>query len=231
MDLLRAVIVGAAGTPYHDGLFFFDVFFPSTYPNEPPQVHYHSGGLELNPNLYSDGFVCLSLLNTWDGSTEEQWIPKRSTMLQVLLSIQALVLNAKPFFNEPGVDNEEEGEKQSCEYNESTFIQSCRTMLFSLRKPPRHLEEYVVGHFRVRAHAILVACKAYMDGAQVGCLAEDVDESDKSCSDDFKGQVGSMVKTLVAAFVKNGSKDCKPFLPQTKKSSHSGSRSCKRKIR
>ncbi|KAK7837519.1 putative ubiquitin-conjugating enzyme e2 23 [Quercus suber] len=24
MDLLRAVIVGAAGTPYHDGLFFFD---------------------------------------------------------------------------------------------------------------------------------------------------------------------------------------------------------------
>ncbi|KAI3958606.1 hypothetical protein MKW92_025637 [Papaver armeniacum] len=29
MDLLRAVIVGAAGTPYHDGLFFFDVYYPS----------------------------------------------------------------------------------------------------------------------------------------------------------------------------------------------------------
>ncbi|KAJ0677557.1 putative ubiquitin-conjugating enzyme E2, ubiquitin-conjugating enzyme/RWD [Helianthus annuus] len=36
MDLLRAVIIGAEGTPYHDGLFFFDVFFPSTYPNTPP---------------------------------------------------------------------------------------------------------------------------------------------------------------------------------------------------
>ncbi|ESR65102.1 hypothetical protein CICLE_v10007725mg [Citrus x clementina] len=36
MDLLRAVIVGAEGTPYHDGLFFFDVFFPSSYPNVPP---------------------------------------------------------------------------------------------------------------------------------------------------------------------------------------------------
>ncbi|KAB2006194.1 hypothetical protein ES319_D11G325900v1 [Gossypium barbadense] len=36
MDLLRAVIIGAEGTPYHDGLFFFDVFFPASYPKEPP---------------------------------------------------------------------------------------------------------------------------------------------------------------------------------------------------
>ncbi|KAI3792974.1 hypothetical protein L1987_35586 [Smallanthus sonchifolius] len=36
MDLLRAVIVGPAGTPYHDGLFVFDVHFPPTYPDTPP---------------------------------------------------------------------------------------------------------------------------------------------------------------------------------------------------
>ncbi|MBA0754368.1 hypothetical protein Gogos_020889 [Gossypium gossypioides] len=36
MDLLRAVLVGAPGTPYHDGLFFFDIFLPSNYPYEPP---------------------------------------------------------------------------------------------------------------------------------------------------------------------------------------------------
>jgi ubiquitin-protein ligase len=36
MDLLRAVIIGPAGTPYHDGLFFFDAQFPSQYPNKPP---------------------------------------------------------------------------------------------------------------------------------------------------------------------------------------------------
>ena len=36
MDLLRAVIIGADGTPYHDGLFFFDIFFPDTYPSVPP---------------------------------------------------------------------------------------------------------------------------------------------------------------------------------------------------
>ncbi|KAK1418069.1 hypothetical protein QVD17_27208 [Tagetes erecta] len=47
MDLLRAVIVGVEGTPYYDGLFFFDVCFPLTYPNDPPNFedvvigHFH----------------------------------------------------------------------------------------------------------------------------------------------------------------------------------------------
>lgn len=36
MDLLRAVIIGPEGTPYHDGLFFFDIQFPDTYPSVPP---------------------------------------------------------------------------------------------------------------------------------------------------------------------------------------------------
>ncbi|PIA26952.1 hypothetical protein AQUCO_08400010v1 [Aquilegia coerulea] len=222
MDLLRAVIVGAAGTPYHDGLFFFDFKFSSTYPSVPPKVHYHSGGLRLNPNLYDCGKVCLSLLNTWEGRKEEKWTPRKSTVLQVLLSIQALVLNAKPFFNEPGYASMAggvTGEKMARDYNESTYILSCRTMLYTLNKPPKHFEEFVAGHFRDRAEAILVACKAYMDGAQVGCLVEggvqDLDEGDKSCSANFKMQVGTIVGNLVPAFIKNGSKDCGKFLPQT----------------
>jgi ubiquitin-conjugating enzyme E2 O len=36
MDLLRVAIVGAPGTPYHDGLFFFDIYLPPEYPHEPP---------------------------------------------------------------------------------------------------------------------------------------------------------------------------------------------------
>ncbi|KAF2605827.1 hypothetical protein F2Q68_00043670, partial [Brassica cretica] len=69
MDLLRAVIIGAEGTPYHDGLFFFDIQFPDSYPSAPPKVHYHSGGLRINPNLYNCGKVCLSLLGTWTENT------------------------------------------------------------------------------------------------------------------------------------------------------------------
>ncbi|GAU33718.1 hypothetical protein TSUD_52510 [Trifolium subterraneum] len=140
MDLLRAVIIGAKGTPYHDGLFFFDVFFPSGYPNEPPLVYYHSRGLQLNPNLYPNGYVCLSLLNTWRGRGNEKWTPGVSTMLQVLVSIQGLILNAKPFFNEPLMifkSGTYFGEAWSLKYNEDTFILSVRTMMYTMKNPPK----------------------------------------------------------------------------------------------
>ncbi|PKA46254.1 putative ubiquitin-conjugating enzyme E2 25 [Apostasia shenzhenica] len=69
-----------------------------------PLVHHRSGGLRLNPNLYESGRVCLSLLNTGTGNETEAWNPESSTILQVLLSLQALVdLNDKPLcFNEAG---------------------------------------------------------------------------------------------------------------------------------
>uniref|UniRef100_A0A0D3FME7 UBC core domain-containing protein n=1 Tax=Oryza barthii TaxID=65489 RepID=A0A0D3FME7_9ORYZ len=41
IDLLRAAIVGPAETPYHDGLFFFDVCFPSEYPQSHRLTHVH----------------------------------------------------------------------------------------------------------------------------------------------------------------------------------------------
>lgn len=102
-------------------------------------AHYHSGGLRINPNLYACGKVCLSLLNTWPGSGCEKWNPSSSTMLQVLVSIQALVLNAAPYFNEPGYEqyaNSSHGDRLSSSYNEETFLHSCKTMLYTMRRPP-----------------------------------------------------------------------------------------------
>jgi ubiquitin-conjugating enzyme E2 O len=103
-------------------------------------VHYHAGGLRLNPNLYDCGKVCLSLLGTWPGSSCEKWNSAQSTMLQVLISIQALVLNEMPYFNEPGCErytNSPEGLKAALDYNDTAFQYSCRTMLYSLRRPPQ----------------------------------------------------------------------------------------------
>ncbi|GMP65780.1 hypothetical protein CsSME_00026440 [Camellia sinensis var. sinensis] len=226
MDLLRAVIVGAEGTPYHDGLFFFDVLFPSGYPNVPPHVHYHSGGLRINPNLYNCGKVCLSLLNTWSGHQSEKWIPGVSTMLQVLVSIQALILNEKPYFNEPGYEimgGSVNGEENSQRYNENTFILSLRTMVYTMRRPPKDFEDFVIGHFYKRAQDILVACSAYMDGAQVGCLVkggvQDVDAGDRSCSQYFKVALAGYITVLVQAFSQIGAKDCEKFLSLVEKGS------------
>jgi hypothetical protein len=83
MDLLRAVMVGASGTPYHDGLFFFDLHLPPSYPAAPPLLNYRSFGLHVNPNLYPSGAVCLSLLNTFLGRGTELWSPEASNVLHL----------------------------------------------------------------------------------------------------------------------------------------------------
>lgn len=219
MDLLRAVIIGAEGTPYHDGLFVFDVCFPSTYPHTPPLVKYHSGGLRINPNLYNCGKVCLSLLNTWGGGEKERWIPGTSTMLQVLVSIQGLILNTNPYFNEPGYASSSgtaQGKKFALDYNENTLILSLKTMVYTMKKQPKHFEDLVVGHFRHRVRDILMACKAYTEGVQVGSLVrggvQDVDEGEKSCSYTFKTNVVSYIKVLIDAFKSIGAKEAEEFL-------------------
>ncbi|KAK1409728.1 hypothetical protein QVD17_36257 [Tagetes erecta] len=214
MDLLRAVIVGPAGTPYHDGLFVFDVHFPPTYPDIPPMVYYYSGGLRLNPNLYDDGKVCLSLLNTWTGQGSEKWMPNNSTMLQVLVSIQALILNDKPFFNEPGYDGMYPGtvgDMKSKSYNEDIFILSLKTMIYTLRRPPKYFEELVMGHFCSRAHVILSACRAYMDGVQVGSAFNDAPPTDRSGSNAFKAALGRMINGLVSNFSRSGATNCEQY--------------------
>ena len=108
-DISKALIIGPAGTPYEGGLFEFDILCPKEYPQSPPKVDCATASrlearpFSLNPNLYNNGYVCLSVINTWHGAKNEQWLPGKSTMLQVLLSIQSMVLGtATPADNEPG---------------------------------------------------------------------------------------------------------------------------------
>lgn len=58
----------------------------------------------LKPSTVSfpkTGKVCLSLLGTWAGPG---WEPGKSTLLQVLISIQSLIMVPQPMFNEPGYE-------------------------------------------------------------------------------------------------------------------------------
>ncbi|KAI3977429.1 hypothetical protein MKX01_000342 [Papaver californicum] len=172
------------------------------YPDTPPLVNYHAHNLRINPNLYANGYVCLSLLNTWQGSSVERWTPGTSTMLQVLLTIQVLVLNEKPYFNEPGYAN------SRLPLYTKTFILSCRTMLYTLKNSPKYFEDYVLRHFRLRAYTILAACKAYIEvGATVEGV-QDVYVGKKIGSSlyNFKIEVGTMAGNLVPIFISKGAK-------------------------
>lgn len=102
LDLPRVLITGPHGTPYANGLFFFDIW-AKDYPISPPKVRFlttGNGSVRFNPNLYHSGKVCLSLLGTWQGPG---WDPEKSTLLQVLLSCQGLIFGTdEPIYNEPG---------------------------------------------------------------------------------------------------------------------------------
>ena len=122
IDLLRALIIGPDETPYANGCFFFDIYIPPDYPNVPPKVHFLTTGhgkMRFNPNLYENGKVCLSLLGTWAGPG---WIPNKSTLLQVLISIQSLIFVNDPYYNEPSFDRQrgtQHGKSQSKKYNDN----------------------------------------------------------------------------------------------------------------
>ncbi|CAL9158497.1 probable ubiquitin-conjugating enzyme E2 23 [Musa acuminata AAA Group] len=218
MDLIRAVIVGAYGTPYQDGLFFFDFHLSSEYPQVPPSVYYHSGGLRMNPNLYVDGKICLSLLNTWTGKGSEVWDPSFSSVLQVLVSLQGLVLNDKPYFNEAGYEKHigtVEGEKNASPYNENAYLTNLKSMLYLLRRPPTHFEDFVKDHFRRRGHYILKACEAYYTrGCLIGSLTKDgclTEESqENSCSVGFNLTLAKILPHLIPALNEVGA-DCRQF--------------------
>jgi len=95
-----ALIFGPSDSLYRYGIYMFTFDFSVEYPYIPPKVTYmtNDGTTRFNPNLYRNGKVCLSLLNTWKG---EQWTSCQS-INSVLLNLVALFHN-EPLLNEPGV--------------------------------------------------------------------------------------------------------------------------------
>lgn len=219
MDLLRAVIVGASGTPYQDGLFFFDMLLPLPYPDTPPHVKYHSFGLRVNPNLYPSGTVCLSLLGTFGGKGPELWAPETSSILQVIVSIQGLVLTAQPYYNEAGYDAQigtPEGLRSELPYSEKTYLVNLHTMLHLIRRPPVGFEAFVKDHFCRHGRRILRACEVYLQEAcpvatlnSQACATDE--KREQSCSEGFRLALATVVPHLVEAFSGIGAHGCDEF--------------------
>ncbi|VDP91465.1 unnamed protein product [Echinostoma caproni] len=145
--LSQALITGPVDTPYANGCFVFDIFAPIDYPNSPPQFHLlttGNGTVRFNPNLYQNGMVCLSILNTWQGAPEEKWDPTTSSLLQVLISIQSLIFVPEPYFNEPGMESafdHVELMHDSKLYNLETRKATVRwAILEQMRNPPAGFE-------------------------------------------------------------------------------------------
>lgn len=170
MDFVRALITGTVDTPYSRGCFVFDIYFPSSYPVDPPLVKIittGNGTVRFNPNLYADGKVCLSLLGTWHGGdASEKWDPKKSSLYQVLLSIQGMMFTPDPCFNEPGyegIKGTDEGDALCKEYNAKIKLHTIRhAMVGQLREPAPGFEEAIRTHFRLQKEAVLRQCADWL---------------------------------------------------------------------
>ena len=100
---IKSMIIGPENTPYEYGFYFFDIMITNEYPFKPPKVIFQNRNnqFRFNPNLYVDGKVCISILNTWSGP---QWTSCQS-LKSILISLQSL-LHSNPLHNEPGFEND-----------------------------------------------------------------------------------------------------------------------------
>lgn len=166
IDLLSVMIQGPAKTPYEDGLFLFDVQLGVDYPRSPPLVHYISYSSErLNPNLYVEGKVCISLLGTWVGKGTEVWGPE-STLLQLIVSIQGLILVSEPYYNEAGYDKQtdtQQGYENSRTYNELVILKLVQSMTELLSNPPDVFKTEILRHFTQNGEKLCQRLEKYCD--------------------------------------------------------------------
>ncbi|EJF62287.1 hypothetical protein DICSQDRAFT_104652 [Dichomitus squalens LYAD-421 SS1] len=145
-DLLRSLIIGPENTPYEDAPFVIDWQLDSNFPQTPPIAHFLSwtnGNGRVNPNLYEEGKVCLSILGTWAGDKNESWSAARSSLLQAFVSIQGLVLVKEPWFCEPAYEKlrgTEDGIVNSRLYNEKAYVLSRGFVRRALEIPLGSLE-------------------------------------------------------------------------------------------
>lgn len=94
------LIIPQGDSPYQHGYYFFTVEFPTNYPYSPPKMKYltNNGHTRFHPNLYRNGKVCLSLLNTWRG---DKWT-SCNTLSSILLHLATLFTD-NPLLHEPGI--------------------------------------------------------------------------------------------------------------------------------
>ena len=115
INKFMAMILGPKDTLYESGIFLFDITLPNDYPFQPPKFTFISPKYSkigrIHPNLYEEGKVCLSILNTW-GS--EEWSSSQN-IISVCQTIQSLLDN-DPILHEPPNNRVDNNYKLAAKY-------------------------------------------------------------------------------------------------------------------
>lgn len=160
-----AMLVGQKDTPYVGGYYFLDITFPDDYPFSPLKVQSltQDGRTRFNPNLYVDGKVCLSVLNTWHEGPQWCGIQSLESVLLVIMSdvLSEIPLQGEPAYRTCGMSDE------SQIYNRIVFHSNVQTAVINmLKSPPRFavnfMEQMKEQYTKNKKH-ILKAVNKYME--------------------------------------------------------------------
>ena len=166
MSRMKVLISGTEDSPYEHGLFLFDIKLDQSYPSTPPKMTIKTTGdgtLRFNPNLYDSGYVCLSIINTWGGDPEEMWNPSYSTLMQVFLSIQALVMNNDVIQKEPGYEGYETNSIENRDYVTIVKYGNLKyAMIDMIKNPPNGFKDIVHKHFALKKEKILESATKWL---------------------------------------------------------------------
>jgi ubiquitin-protein ligase len=196
-----AMIVGPEDTPYFGGYYFFQLAYPTDYPHSPPKVTYCTNGLNVrfNPNLYTCGKVCVSLLNTWSG---DQWTSCQ-TISTVLLTLCSLLCE-KPLLNEPGITDTHTDMRN---YNEIILFANLHTAVCDIvqKKPTVFKPFFELFYSNIK--------ETFLKNA--GKLAEVAERKNEALSGKqavLKTRIYSMVVTIDYNSVIDRLKKCREFV-------------------
>ena len=150
-----ALIIGPQNTIYSHGMYFFEFDYPDNYPFSPPKLTYltNGDGVRFNPNLYRNGKVCVSILNTWSGP---QW-SSCQTISSILLTLTTLFHN-KPLLNEPGLTEACSSFKP---YNKVIRYSSIKVAFFDVlnekicKKMFNKFKKYIVDYVKKNQNSII----------------------------------------------------------------------------
>jgi len=109
----------------------------------------------------------LSLLGTWRGTSTENWDPNVSTILQVLLSIQAIIMSNEVYFNEPGYEHEmntPEGDAKNQGYSNIVRHSNVKfAMIDMIKNPPKGFESIIRRNFFLKKDQILSEVREWIE--------------------------------------------------------------------
>ena len=123
----------------------------------------------------------MSLLGTWHSQNDtESWNSKQSTLLQLFLSIQSLVLTARPYYNEAGFATHiglDEASVNERLYSERAYFLSRGFVKYALENAVEGLENEI-HHIYIDKDGPQLANLVIEDGKQVIARSEGDGEDD-----------------------------------------------------